>query len=129
MGIPWVVLADNDIQGADDIKKVRDNLNGRNESETLFIMPQANMEEYLCACGFGSVYESFLTEQTRKRVCADPSHPLYWAQVLKAIKKVRKFSKPAVIQSIIQLISSGQQKVPDLLVKTINAAVKLAEES
>ncbi len=129
MGISWVVLADNDVQGADDIKKVRDNLNARNESEILFIIPQANIEEYLCACGFGSVYESFLTEETRKRVIVDTSDPSYWPQVLKAIKNLRKFSKPAAIQLVMRLISSGKQKVPDLLVQTIKAAVKLAEAS
>ncbi len=127
MGIPWVVLADNDFQGGNDIKKVRNHLNGKSEADILFFMSQANIEEYLCACGFGSIYEACLTPQTRMNVKVPPDDPSYWPQVVKAINN-REFPKPAIIQTVVQSINSGQP-VPPLLSQVIMAAKKLAEGS
>lgn len=123
MGIAWVVLADNDEQGADDRQKVRNNLNGRNESDVLFMMPESNIEEHLCINGFGSVYEAFLTEDTRSRVIAVSGDKEYWPQVMKAIKNLRNFSKPAAIQGVVQQIITGTP-IPELLTQVIKAAIQ-----
>lgn len=123
LGIAWVMLADNDQQGADDRQKALSNLNGKNETDVLFMMPEANIELHLCANGFGAVYEGFLTDNVRPRVTANLEDADYWPQVLSAIKKLRTYSKPAAIQEVVQNIVNGTP-IPTILMRTINAAIQ-----
>jgi putative ATP-dependent endonuclease of OLD family len=63
LGIHWVVLADNDAQGANDHQVARNYLNGRQEAKALFVMPEANIEQHLCVKGFSDIYYAQLTAQ------------------------------------------------------------------
>lgn len=123
LGIQWIAVCDNDGQGMQDQKKVRDALNNRLESDTLFTMPESDIEQHLCTEGFGAVYESLLTPQTRTHVTVTKSDPTYWAQVTKAVQRY----KTAAIPQIVALIQAGQVQVPALFTRAIHEAIKLAE--
>lgn len=123
MGIHWVVLADNDGQGANDHAVVRKYLNGRLESETLFVMSEANIEEHLCTNGFVDVYYALLSEQPRKRVTAQPQDNNYALQVASALPKRLKTH---AAQQVIGAMRAGRP-IPDLFKNAIDAAIKLAK--
>lgn len=122
MGIHWVVLADNDAQGAKDHAAVRKHLNGRPESETLFVIPEQNMEQHLCANGFGDIYYALLGDQPRKLVTVQPRDPKYAVQVAKAFPKRLKTH---AAQLVIGAMRAGTP-VPSLFKDVIDAALKLA---
>jgi putative ATP-dependent endonuclease of the OLD family len=125
LGIHWVVLRDNDQQGANDLAVIRRLLQGRQEDDVSVTMPEANMELHLCSCGFGSVYAGFLTERTRRTVTAPPTDQAYWPAVLKAIKDSRDFSKPRAIQKVLEMIRAGTP-VPPLLLSVLEKAAAAA---
>ncbi len=124
LGISWCVLADNDSQGAADHRHVRSYAGGGNLADLLHVMPEDNIERYLCSAGFGSVYEGCLSRQTKPRVTVAKEDPQYWTQVLEAIKNA--LNKPAAALKVAALICSGTVPVPPLLEETIRAAVALA---
>ena len=68
MGIHWVAFTDNDLQGKGDQGKVRAALELCEENDTLFIMPEENIEQQLCKSGFAHVYESFLTPESDAKI-------------------------------------------------------------
>lgn len=117
LGIHWIVLRDNDQQGANDLAAIRRNLGTRVEDEVTVSMPEANMELHLCACGFGPVYEAFLTERARRQINVPATSPDYWPAVIKGIKDHREFSKPRAIQGVLEMIRSGTQ--PPVLLKSL----------
>jgi putative ATP-dependent endonuclease of OLD family len=116
MGLPWVVLTDNDVQGQDTIKKVREKLNGRSEHRTLFVTPQKNIECYLCAHGFGDVYENLLTYNQKEQIPLK-TDPVYWEKVTDTVKKI----KIEAIHRVIDEIRKGRA-IPRLLINTIVSA-------
>lgn len=122
IGISWVTLTDNDQQGQSTIQKVRSALNGRSEERMLHVMPEDDLEQYLCANGFGDVYESLLTSQTRQQVTVANTDPAYWKQVTKAVSK----HKILAIQSVLQEIQRGRP-VPRLLKRAVVTAVNLSK--
>lgn len=125
MGIQWVVLADNDDQGAKDHAVVRKYLGDRPEKESLFVMPEKTIEQHLCANGFADVYWDLLGDQPRSKVTVRPPDPNYHVQLAKALPSWLKTH--AVQQVIAAMETTGQ--IPDLLKNTINAALKLAKAS
>jgi predicted ATP-dependent endonuclease of OLD family len=125
MGIHWIVLADNDGQGANDHAVVRKYLNGRPEPDALFVMSEANIEEHLCANGFVDVYYALLSEQPRKRVTAQPQDKNYALQVASALPKRLKTH---AAQQVIGAMRAGRP-IPDLFKNAIDAAIKLAKPS
>jgi putative ATP-dependent endonuclease of OLD family len=123
MGIHWIVLADNDDQGAKDHAAVRNHLDGRPESDALFVMPEANIEEHLCMNGFADVYYSLLGDQPRRLVTAHPSHPDYALQVARALPKRLKTH---AAQHVLGAMRAGRA-IPALFKNAIDAALKLAK--
>ncbi|HNG34613.1 MAG TPA: DUF2813 domain-containing protein, partial [Blastocatellia bacterium] len=121
--INWVAICDNDQQGVKDQNKAKGFLNGRIESDTLFVMPEPDIEQHLCAAGFGPIYESFLSSQTRANVTVSGGDPMYWAQVTKAVHR----HKTAAIPLILDKIRAGDIAVPPLLERVIKEAIKLSE--
>lgn len=125
MGIHWVVLADNDAQGANDLQTARDYLNGRQEADALFVMPEANIEQHLCVNGFSDIYYAQLTEQPRLKVDVLPQDPQYPIQVAKALPKHLKTH--AAQQVIAAMFDNPPRPVPQLFQNVINEALRLAE--
>lgn len=123
LGIKWVALCDNDQQGIKDQAKVREYLNGRDESEVLHVMPESDIEQHLCSSGFGAIYESLLTDQTKAQVTTAATDPLYWKQVTKAVHR----QKIAAVSLILEEVLSGRAGVPPLFERTIKEAIKLTE--
>ena len=121
LDINWVAICDND--RPHDHKKVREALNGRHEADTLFVAPEPDIEQHLCATGFGSIYEGLLSLQTQANITVDKSDPKYWEQVTKAVRR----HKTAAIPLVLETIRSGKIAVPQLLERVINEAIKLSE--
>jgi putative ATP-dependent endonuclease of OLD family len=126
-GIRWCVVSDNDQQGAKDQQKVQTYLNNAKIADTLHVMPQSDIEQYLCSCGFGQVYGSYLTAQTQQQVTVPPGDPDYWRQVTKAVSKSRLYSKPAAALQIVSEVRNGVGTIPPVLEQVVRAAVRLAE--
>jgi putative ATP-dependent endonuclease of OLD family len=124
-GIRWCVLSDNDQQGTANQRKARAYLQGANLSDALHVMQEPDIEQYLCSCGFGAVYESLLSAQTRLKITVPPGDPSYWQQVIKAISN--SIVKPAAAQQVVASIQNNSNPVPPLLEQVIRSAVRLAE--
>ncbi|MBV5329281.1 MAG: DUF2813 domain-containing protein [Chlorobium sp.] len=125
MGIHWVVLADNDTQGARDHQVARAYLNGRLETEALFVMPEENIEQHLCVNGFSDIYYALLTEQPLQKVTLLPGNPQYPIQVAKALPS--KLKTHAAQHVITAMLDAPLRPVPQLFQNVINKALILAE--
>lgn len=125
LGIHWVVLADNDTQAANDHQVVRNYLNGRQETETLFVMSEANIEQHLCVKGFSDIYYAQLSLQPRQKVTAQPQDPQYPIQVANALPN--KLKTHSAQQVIAAMLDNPPRPVPQLFENVINAALRLAE--
>ena len=125
LGIHWVVLADNDEQGAKNHAVVRKYLNGRAEKDALFVMRESNIEQHLCCNGFADVYFKLLSSQPRSKVTAQPQDPEYPIQVAHALPS---YLKTRAAQEVLLAIRNDHRPVPRLFQKVIETAVKLAEE-
>lgn len=123
MGIHWVVLTDNDAQGANDRAVAQNYLQNRPAADTMFVMPESNIEQHLCVNGFADVYFGLLSAQPRLLVTAQPHDPDYPIQVAKALPKKLKTH---AAQEVIAVMRAGRP-IPDLFKKTIEAALKLAK--
>lgn len=126
LGIHWVVLADNDGQGAQDLAMARKYLNGRPESEALFVMPETNIEQYLCANGFADIYLKLLGPQLQHNITAQPGDAIYPLQVAKALTGKSKL-KTRAAHEILSAIRNEGRPVPILFQNVIEAAMRLAE--
>lgn len=126
MGINWVILADNDGQGAKDRQSALQYMNGRLEKDALFMMPQKNIEQYLCVNGFSDIYYGLLSEQPREKVTANPQSPEYPIQIADALPN--KFKTQAA-QEVAMAMGNPPNSVPQLLQDVIEAALKLTEAS
>ena len=126
MGIHWVVLSDNDAQGKNNVATVKKYLNGRPESEVLFVIPRptANIEEYLCCNGFLDVYWKLLGTQPRNKVTAVSNDPEYPLQIARALPNKLKTH---AAQEVLTTIEKDKTPVPQLFKDVINAALKLTE--
>lgn len=125
LGIHWVVLADNDAQGAKDHEVVRNYLNGRQVTDALFVMPEANIEQHLCVKGFSDIYHAQLTQQPLQKITVQQQDPQYPIQVANALPS--KLKTQAAQQVIAAMLEDPPRPVPQLFQDVINAALKLAE--
>jgi hypothetical protein len=90
-------------------------------------MQEADLEGYLCASGFLSIYEAYLSPQISQNVSVAKGHPDYVPQLLKAIKGVRQFKKPDAAHKVLDQIRNHGAPPPPLLVNVLTSALKLAE--
>lgn len=123
LGIHWVVLADNDAQGVADHQTVRSYLNGRPEADALFIMPESNIEQYLCINGFVDIYDALLTDQPRQKVTVSAADPQYPIQVARALPSKLKTH---AVQQVVTAMRNGPRPVPVLFQRVIEAAINLS---
>jgi len=123
MGIHWIALTDNDLgQGKSDQTKVLNSLGVRVENDVLFVMPEDDIEQHLCASGFGHVYESFLTPQAQANIKVPNTDVKYFKQLTKAVSD----HKIAAVHQVLDDIKGGAT-VPPLFIRTIDAAIKWAD--
>ena len=128
LGIVWCVLADNDGQGQDDQQTARQAVSDpATLVDQLHVMQEADIEEHLCASGFLTIYEGYLSTQTSRNVSVARGHQDYVPQLLKAIKNVREFKKPDAAHKVIDQIRNHGATPPPLLVNVLTSALKLAE--
>lgn len=124
LGIHWVVLADNDQQGASDRQAVIRHLNGRAEHEALYVMPEANIEQHLCMNGFADVYYGLLSAQPRQKVTAAANDPDYPIQVANALPNKLKTH---AAQLVVASMRDYTRPIPQLFQNVINAAIQLTQ--
>lgn len=125
LGIQWCVLADDDRQGQKDQQHVRSYTDSKDMNEVLHIMPEKDIEEHLCAHGFGNIYEAYLSPQTHSQVTVPGIDPQYWPQVLNAVKK--PLVKPAAALEVANQIREDSKPVPPCLETTVRKAVEIAK--
>ncbi len=125
LGIRWCALTDNDSEGQRSQQHVATYTAPADLPLVLNAMTENDIEAHLCASGFGSVYEAYLTPKLCEGVKVAPGHADYWSQVLKAIKNVRGFKTGAAIE-VARLIHDGTRPAPPLLATTVRNAVELA---
>lgn len=125
LGIHWVVLADNDGQGAQNRAIVRKYLNGRLEDDTLFMMEEKNIEQHLCCNGFADVYFNLLSSQPRSKVTVPPQDTDYPIQVANALPP---YLKTRAAQDVLSAIRNNHHSVPRLFQDLIETALILAED-
>lgn len=147
LGIRWCVLADNDGQGRADQRHAQTYAAaaGFDLPDVLHVMPEEDMEQHLCASGFGSVYQAIYDAHpqlhvvppavpacpqcgrgaaARPSITAAPGDPAYWPQLLKVVKNV--LVKPEAAQEVMAQVRSGAQSVPPLLENAIRRSVAIA---
>jgi putative ATP-dependent endonuclease of OLD family len=123
MGIHWIAITDNDSQqGKSDQEKVRKSLGARPENDVLFVMPEDNIEQHLCASGFTHVYESFLSKQSQANIKVVKTDPTYIKQLTKNVGD----HKIAAIYAVLTEIRDGANVVPPLFALAIDAAIQWA---
>jgi len=125
MGIQWIAVMDNDQQGKADQEKVRRSLGARPESDVLFVMPEDDIEQHLCASGFSHVYESFLNKQAEANIKATKTDTEYSKQLTKAVAD----HKIAAVHAVLTEIRDGVNGAPPLFALAIDAAIKWANLS
>jgi len=125
MGIHWIVLADNDGQGERNRQIVKNHLNGRQEQDTLFMMPEKNIEQHLCKNGFSDIYYGLLGDQPRQQVTAQPQSPEYAIQVANALPTKLKTH---AAREVALAMSNCPRPVPQLFKDVIEVAIDLAKE-
>ena len=145
LGIRWCVLADNDGQGRADQRHAQAYAGAIPIADLLHVMPEDDIEQHLCAQGFGSIYQAIYdahpqVQQTRPvappcgscgrtqppqpSLTAQPSDPQYWPQLLKVIRNV--LVKPEAAMEVVRRIRTNAVPVPPLLANAIRKAVTLA---
>ena len=105
MGIHWIAIHDSDSQGLSDQVKIYAALNGRREQRTsIFHYGRENIEIHLCVNGFAStIYEEFLTKESRRKITVGKTDPEYNKQLTKAVEK----HKIEAVHDVIEKIQSG----------------------
>ena len=122
LGIAWYCVIDDDDGRRQYENKVRREVGPASEADRL-VFPYENVERFLCENGFGSLYESRMSDQ-KPRPTSSPGTPAYWDEVLEALP--RGYSKPAVAVDAALKMKAGDLSVPPVLESILNKAVSLA---
>jgi putative ATP-dependent endonuclease of OLD family len=122
LGIAWYCVVDDDNGRKKYEKKVKDQLAGVPEADRL-VFPYENVERFLCAQGFGHIYEAGMSSQKPKPTSAHGT-PAYWEEVIAALPK--SFSKPAAALEAVIEMQEGAVPVPAELSAILSRAVQLA---
>jgi putative ATP-dependent endonuclease of OLD family len=122
-GIVWHCVFDGDPEGQKNFTKASALLNGRNANVHLSTMPAADAEHYVCACGYGSIYEQNINQQKASQITSKPGDPGYWSQVIGAQPK--RFKVPCILKVVQQMETQGAASVPVFLQGVLQAAIAL----
>lgn len=124
LGIEWFVLADGDPAGEGYVRSARKQLGRRDEQTHICSLPCKDIETFLCTEGFGSIYESSISEQKKGDVTAQNGSEDYWKQVLGAQAKGAKTRNALIVAE--KIVEQGKDGVPTLLQEVIEQARTLA---
>lgn len=116
-GIAWTAVLDNDPQGAKD---QNDALPFCSAQGTACMLPQGNMEQFLCNNGFEAIYEAAIP-QTRRPPTTDPDYLTKLASCLPNRRKTE------LAVRVVDEIAQGNFQVPQFLEQVLNTAVQAAE--
>ena len=122
-GIEWLCLFDGDLEGQTNMAKAIALLNGRNANGRLSVMPAPDAEHYVCACGYGAIYEQNVNPQKASQITSKPGDPNYWQQVISA--QPRRFKVPCILKVVQQMETQGAAGVPPFLQGVLQAAIAL----
>jgi predicted ATP-dependent endonuclease of OLD family len=122
LGIAWYCVVDDDSGRKKYEKKIKDQLNGVPEADRL-VFPYKNVERFLCDTGFGSVYETRMSDQKPKPTSAKGT-AAYWGEVIKALPK--SYSKPAAALDAVLVMKADQTRIPKALGDVLKKTVALA---
>lgn len=126
MGIEWFVLCDNDPAGENYRKTACGQLGSREPGEHVRVLDHGNMEVFLCAEGFGDVYEKTVSPQKREEITSEKGTSGYWKEVCDAQSEK---TKPRNALEVAQKISGREKPVPRLLREVVEQSLKLAEST
>ncbi len=123
--IEWFCLTDSDQAGQNYRKTVVHNLGARSEGEHLAALPEVNMEVFLAANGFGSIYELHISEQKRKYLTKKPGEKDYWANVVQCVGDK---AKPSIALEVTNAMrQAGRKTVPTFLEMVLTSSLTLAQ--
>ena len=122
-GIQWHVVSDSDAEGMKYKATATAALNGRLADAHISILPDHDMEHFLCKNGFGQVYVNNIAQQKAHLVTVAPTDPQYWTQVLSAQPKNFKIS--CALQVVASLEGLGPSAIPPLVTGILNKAIAL----
>ena len=122
-GIAWHVVSDSDPAGTDYNGIATSALSGRPADAHITMLPQVDMESFLCANGFDQIYIDNVPAQKSQQVTAAPGTAEYWPQVISALPKRLKI--PCAIKVAAALQAGGAAAVPALIKSILEKAVLL----
>ncbi len=124
-GIAWHVVSDSDPQGLKYQASATAALNGRLASAHISMLAQADMEQFLCANGYGQVYIDNISNQKAHLVTAPAGTEQYWTQVIAAQSKDYKI--PCAIKIVSVMETGGPTTVPSLIKDILKKAALLGD--
>jgi putative ATP-dependent endonuclease of OLD family len=123
--IEWFCLTDSDQAGQNYRRTVVRNLGTRPEKEHLASLPEVNMEVFLAANGFGSIFENHVSEQKRKNLLKKPGQKDYWENVVQCVGDK---AKPSIALEVANAMrQTGRQAVPAFLEGVLASSLTLAQ--
>jgi putative ATP-dependent endonuclease of OLD family len=90
LGIDWLVMADKDPAGDGFVRSATRQLNGRAAANHIQQLPSGAVEAYLCAAGFGDIYEANISPQKAAIIVAAKGTEEYWDQVIRLRMTAKK---------------------------------------
>ena len=124
LGILWYCVVDDDSGRGKYENKVKQQLQAAAEADRM-VFPYKNVERFLCDKGFGSLYESRMSNQ-KPSPTAPHGTSDYWNQVLDALPN--GYSKPAVAVDAAIEMKTGEKLVPRVLQSILERVISLAGE-
>jgi len=122
-GIAWLCLFDADPAGQTNLAKATALLNGRNPNLHLATLPAPDADHFVCASGYGAVYEQNVNPQKVGLITTQPGHADYWPQVISAQPK--RFKIPCILKVIQQMETQGAAGVPAMIQTVLRSAIAL----
>jgi putative ATP-dependent endonuclease of OLD family len=126
LGIEWHAVCDGDTTGKKYQTELRSLLNGRTEIDYISLLPQENMEQFLCETGYGNVYISHVSPQKANNLTSMPGDANYWQQVLDCQERVSKGAR--AIEVMEEMKKKGKKGVPKFLSDTLKKCCELASK-
>jgi predicted ATP-dependent endonuclease of OLD family len=127
LGINWLIAADNDQQGQNDIRTANGHLGSRPRQRHIHMLQHGDMEVYLCMEGFGAFFEQNVSQQKKGTITAQKGTLEYWKQVVDA---QQRSSKPRNAFAVItEVDKKGKKAIPQQIQNILNTALELAKEA
>jgi putative ATP-dependent endonuclease of the OLD family len=126
LGIDWLVMADKDPAGDGYVRSATRQLDGRAAANHIRQLPSGAVEAYLCAAGFGDIYEANISPQKAATIDAAKGTPEYWDQLIEA-QSGSKRKPEMIIEVITRIDAAGATAIPTVIQDVITLALQRAE--